>query len=347
MMKTRLFLLAFAVMYMSLGRQIRHVLWAHSPLAMLLAILMGCSSDANTHQALEPDSSEPTIASGGAVWPTRVWSNGRVVPNDAGAGPSVGGTAGHGGSSLVDIALGEGNATSLAGSSSTNDTPSGIGGTANATGEQTTTAPTTSIVGVPNGGSGVANAGTMNASAASGGSAGTAGASPIGGVSTGGTSSTRVYDEAIGPDTPVRVLLEQVVGTPKDDTLQTWIRVENRSGKAIPLKNIEIEYWGKMDTAKSVECVCTSNICGAATVGTFRSAHAQANCGFIYLFGGFELAAGKSMLIDWNCHYSDWSPIDETTHYSYPFNMVKGEEMPRVTVQDRSAMKLLWGVLPE
>lgn len=332
---------------LSLHHEIRHWLWQHSALAILLACLIGCGSDANTHQALEPDSSEPTIASGGWSYPNRTWSNGRVVGNDAGAGPLVGGTAGHGGSWIADTVSAAGTATMLAASSSTRETSVGIGGASAVSGGQPTTGPTTSTSIVPNAGTGAANGATTNGSATFGGSAGTAGALPIGGASNGGTTSTRVYDEKIGPDTPVRVLFEELGGTPKDNTVQVWVRVENRSAATIPLKNIEIEYWGKMDPAKSIACVCDDSICAASTVGTFRSSHAQANCGFIFAFPGFELQAGKSMLLGWDCHYTDWSDIDETTHYSYPFNMQKGEEMPRVTVQDRSAMKLLWGILPE
>lgn len=332
-----------------LNDHIRAAIWRHSALAMLLTLLMGCSSDANSHQAIEHETSDPNIGSGGWSYPNRSWSTGRAIGNDAGAGPLADGTAGRGGFSSADTASMAGTAILPGASSSTKGTPLGIGGATAATGGQPTTVPTNTVAAATSGASSVASAGTTSASGTYGGSVGTAGTSTIGGApSTGGASSTRVFPVEIGSDTPVRVLFDSVAGTSTDTSVQVMVRLENRSTtEAFPLKDIEVTYWATMTPIKSIACICDSPICNSATVGTFRSSHGQANCGFIYRFPGFELQPGKTIVLSWNCHYTDWTAIDESDDYSYPFGMTAGEEMARVTVIDKAQQKLLWGVLPE
>jgi hypothetical protein len=167
------------------------------------------------------------------------------------------------------------------------------------------------------------------------------------GSPSGGTVSTRVYPVETGPSTPLRVLFDSLTGGPKDESLQVAIRLQNRSADEIRLKDIEVVYWGKMDPLKTIACLCDTVVCDASTVGSFRSTHNQANTGFLYAFPGFSLLPGKEVLLAWNCHYTDWSIIDETTHYSYPMLLTPGEEMPRVTVVNKLKQLLIWGILPE
>ncbi len=307
---------------------------------LILLLCFACSDDAETHQALELDSSDPTIAQGGWFVASPSGSASRAGLAGAGGSPSVSGIATSAGSSLVGTAFGGSSANSLG---STTPTNTAGAATAVATGGQPNLAPTTTGAG-GFGPTAPQTGGTTNASAGVGGSAGAAGSL----ATTGGLSSTRVFPTSIGPDTPVRVLFDSIAGTSTDDSVHVLVRLENRSATdPFPLKDVEVVYWGMMATIKSIACLCDSPICGAATVGTFRSAHNQANCGFIYHFPGFELQPAKSVVLSWNCHYTDFTTIDESTHYSYPFGLQPGDEMPRVTVVNKAKQELLWGILPE
>lgn len=339
-MKNRQLAFLGVVMWLSLNRPLRHALWAHSALAMVIALVFGCSDDAETHQALERDNSDPMIAQGGWYAAIPYTSSGRASLAGAGGVPSVAGSA-FAIASLPVASASTGGASQLPAATST--TASNTAGSANAIGGQPNTAPTSSAVAI--GGTGtIGTGGTTTNIAGSGGIAGNATTT----VQTGGATSTRVYPVETGPDTPVRVLFESLAGTPSDTTVQVMVRLENRSQTDVfPLKDIEVTYWGTMATIKSITCICDTTVCGAATVGTFRTSHGQANCGFIYRFPGFELQPAKSIVLSWNCHYSDWTAIDESTHYSYPFGMTQGDPMPRVTVIDKAKQVVLWGVLPE
>jgi hypothetical protein len=148
-----------------------------------------------------------------------------------------------------------------------------------------------------------------------------------------------------GASSGVRVVFESKTGTTTDSTIATVVRLENKTNTSLPLGAVSVSYWAYM-SMKQIECFCDTAICTAAKVGTFRTSRRGTNTCIEYTFtAGYSLDSGKAIQLVFNCHYTDDSPIDETTHYSQPYRLEAGDEMPNVTVEIGTVVA--WGVEPQ
>jgi hypothetical protein len=135
-----------------------------------------------------------------------------------------------------------------------------------------------------------------------------------------------------------------VSGSVLDDSVSTRVLLINE-GRSLNLKQLHVQYWVKLDPYEPLECLCDAAICTAATLGSWRSGRREANTCLEYSFPGFSLATGKSIELSFHCSYVDRSPIDETTHYSYPFGALAGDDLDTVTVVYEG--QVIWGIEPQ
>ena len=165
------------------------------------------------------------------------------------------------------------------------------------------------------------------------GSAGAAGSTPSMAGASGSTGSG------------IRVLLGAVYGSATDNSVETMIVLENKSGAVLTLKDLEIQYYIKLAPLAKMTCECVDTVCNQSTVGTVRTIYRAANAFISWSFPTFTLGDGRTVSLYISCKMDDKSDIDESTHYSYPFGYAAGDPLPNVVVVYRG--KLAWGVRPE
>lgn len=143
----------------------------------------------------------------------------------------------------------------------------------------------------------------------------------------------------------IRVLFGATYGMPTDDTVETMIMLENKSGAALALKDLQVQYFIKMDPLARMTCHCVDSICTMSTVGTIRTIYRTANAFISWTFPSFTLQDGRTVSLYIDCSMDDGSAIDESTHYSYPFGYEPGDPLPTVVVMYRA--QRVWGELPQ
>ena len=165
------------------------------------------------------------------------------------------------------------------------------------------------------------------------GTAGAAGTSPSMAGASGSTGSG------------IRVLLGAIYGSSTDNSVETMIYLENKSGAVLTLKDLEIQYYIHLAPLAKMTCECVDTVCNQSTVGTVRTIYRAANAFISWSFPTFTLGDGRQVSLYISCKMEDKSDIDESTHYSYPFGYAPGDPLPNVVVVYRG--KLAWGVRPE
>jgi hypothetical protein len=310
-------------------------------LLCVLLFLCGCASD--SHHSTEPidekNSAVPPNYYGTWQWPNGGGSSGRAGNAGSTAVPQAAAANAEGAASPVGV--GSAGADQLGPGQTIAANTAGVSGSVIAAGGQPNQAPSSSggglgltTVGGSSGstllfaGGGLAFGGTASNTTAFAGSSGSASSTATGGASSG-----------------VRVVFESKTGTTTDSTIATVVRLENKTNTSLPLGAVSVSYWAYM-SMKQIECFCDTAICTAAKVGTFRTSRRGTNTCIEYTFTtGYSLDSGKSIQLVFNCHYIDDSLIDETTHYSQPYRLEAGDEMPNVTVEIGTVVA--WGVEPQ
>lgn len=209
----------------------------------------------------------------------------------------------------------------------------------------------------------LATGGAVTGGAATGGAAvlemaGAAGSSTLatGGASLGGATTVLGTAGAAGtvPSmagasgstwSGIRVLFGATYGTAMDQSIETMLYLENKSGATVALKDLQLQYYIKLDPVKTMTCQCVDSICTMSTVGTVRTIYRTANAYVSWTFPGLELLDARRVSLYISCKMDDGSPISELSHYSYPFGYEPGDPLPRVVVVYRS--KVVWGTVPE
>jgi hypothetical protein len=209
----------------------------------------------------------------------------------------------------------------------------------------------------------LATGGAATGGAATGGAAvlemaGAAGSSTVatGGASLGGATSVLETAGAAGvvpsmagasgsTGSGIRVLFGATYGSAMDQSIETMLILENKSGATVALKDLQLQYYIKLEPLKTMTCQCVDSICTMSTVGTVRTIYRAANAYVSWTFPGLELKDTRSVSLYISCKMDDGSPISELSHYSYPFGYEPGDPLPNVVVVYRS--KVVWGTVPE
>lgn len=212
----------------------------------------------------------------------------------------------------------------------------------------------------------VATGGAAMGGAATGGSsvletAGAAGARTVatGGASFGGATTVLETAGAAGtspsmagasgattkPASGIRVILGATYGSATDESIETMLVLENKSGAVLTLKDLEIQYFIRLAPTDKLVCECIDAICNQSHVGTVRTIYRAANAFISWSFPTFSMNDGRTISLYLSCHMDNGSNIDESTHYSYPFGYAASDPLPNVVVVYRS--KVVWGTLPE
>ncbi len=306
----------------------------------VLLFVCGCASDSHhSTEPIEEASTRPPNYYGTWQWPTGGQSGNRA--GSAGAMASQQGAAANAGAAASSVGV-ESGAAGRSGPDPTASAGTGSTGATTATGGQPSQVPSSS-----GGGLGLTTVG---------GSSGYTSSAGLGGLAFGGSDSrtTALAGNSGSPNSMatggassgVRVVFASKTGTTTDSTIATVVRLENNTNTSLPLGPVSVSYWANMAINKQIECFCDTPICTAAKVGTFRTSRRGTNTCIEYTFTpGYSVDSGKSIQLVFNCHYVDDSPIDETTHYSEPYRLEAGDEMPHVTVEIGTVVA--WGVEPQ
>jgi hypothetical protein len=131
------------------------------------------------------------------------------------------------------------------------------------------------------------------------------------------------------------VVLSKAVGGASTQSIATELELVNVGSGSVDLMGYTIRYWLTIDGAGvALIGTCTNGLCNSGTVKTAAVLPARARADYFveYAFTSWLVLPGKSQVLTFEAHRSDWAKMDQSNDYSWPVGIAVGAEVPMVTI---------------